>query len=159
MKISEFSISTLLTFLIVGIIPVSSNADDLIEILEQQGDYEVFIDILEETGLSEDLMEGNPVTVFAPDDEAFDQLPGSILQDWQDDPEPVRAIIEFHIIGKTVDTTELEQRNSMPSLHGSEVYIHATEDDIAINEATLMNSNIEFSNGILHTIDTVLLPR
>ncbi len=159
MNISEFCRIALSATLLALLLPATTVAEDLIDHLEQKENYEVFIEILEETGLADEIEEGNPVTVLAPHDDAFEELPSQVMQDWQDDPEPVRNIIEFHLIGEVLQADDIAGQTSMPSIQGSEIYVHATGDDIVVNEATIVDRDIEFSNGILHTVDTVLLPR
>ena len=137
----------------------TGQSQELITQLEAMGDYNQFAEILQVSGLDEELEDGGPYTVFAPTDTAFEELPDQILQSFLDSPEEMREILEFHIVQESMSIPDLENRSSVPSVQGAEIYIHSQQGQLLINEATVIEPDIEVDNGIIHGIDTVLLPR
>jgi uncharacterized surface protein with fasciclin (FAS1) repeats len=109
--------------------------------------------------LVEALQSPGPFTVFAPTDAAFAKLPpGTITTLVQNIPQLTR-ILTYHVVAGRYAKTDLAAVSSLPSLEGSLIDIELTEDSFEVNNATVIASDIEAENGIIHVIDTVILMR
>ena len=137
----------------------TADADDMISILEEKGEYDIFIDLVNRTDIAGDIIEGGPYTIFVPTNEAFDHLPPEVLDGMREDTEELAYILQFHMLPKAQTAEQIGDQSSVPSVQGNEIYVYTRDDQLMINEATVLEADIEYNNGIIHVIDTVLLPR
>jgi len=118
-----------------------------------------FTQLLETSGLSESLGAG-PYTIFAPSDEAFAKLDASTL-DTLTDPanqaELVR-ILSYHVVTGTVMAADVAGMTTADTLEGSPITITVSGGDVMINDATVVMTDVVATNGVIHIIDTVLMP-
>ena len=108
-------------------------------------------------GLEETLTEKGPFTVFAPTDEAFAKLPEGTVEGLQANPEKLKKVLMYHVVSGSVASTEVVKMKDAETLEGSKVTIDA-KDGVKINDATVIKADIEATNGMIHVIDTVLIP-
>jgi uncharacterized surface protein with fasciclin (FAS1) repeats len=98
-----------------------------------------------------------PFTFFAPTDEAFEKIPPGALRRLMEDKAKLAAILNFHVIPGALLRQDLEARDSQ-SCQGGTLTIEASETGFTINGAKLGKGQIEASNGVIHPIDTVMMP-
>ncbi|TQV70262.1 fasciclin domain-containing protein [Denitrobaculum tricleocarpae] len=111
-------------------------------------------------GLVEALEGEGPLTVFAPTDEAFAKLPAGTVEDLlkPENKDKLVAILTYHVVpGKFMASDLAGQKLSAATLEGSEVAIDASSG-VKVDEATVVAADIEASNGVIHVIDTVIIP-
>ena len=111
-------------------------------------------------GLVDALNGDGPITVFAPTDEAFAKLPAGTVENLlkPENKDQLVAILTYHVVPGKVTSADLAgKKMSAKTLEGSEVKIDATSG-VMVDEATVIAADIEASNGVIHVIDTVIIP-
>jgi len=99
-----------------------------------------------------------PFTALAPTNDAFDKLPKGTLESLKDDTAMLGDILKYHVIPGKVKSTDLKVGSTAMTVEGSEVEVTALSPNVMINKATVTRADIMASNGIIHLIDTVLIP-
>jgi len=134
---------------------------DIVDTAVNAGSFETLVAAVEAAGLVETLKGEGPFTVFAPTDEAFAALPEgtveSLLQ--PENRDQLVAVLTYHVVPAQVMSGDIAgQTVSADTVQGEELIIDA-RDGVEINDsATVVQADIEASNGVIHVIDTVLLP-
>jgi uncharacterized surface protein with fasciclin (FAS1) repeats len=98
-----------------------------------------------------------PFTVFAPNDEAFAKLPEGTVDALLKDIPKLKKILTYHVVSGKVLSAEVVKLNSSPTVEGTEVKIDASHG-VKINDATVTTPDVAADNGVIHIIDTVLIP-
>ena len=125
--------------------------------LAEEAGFTTLVAAVKAAGLEETLTEGGPFTVFAPTDEAFAKLPEGTVEKLLANPEQLKKVLLYHVVSGSVASTEVVKMESAMTLEGTKVTID-TKDGVKINDATVIKADIEASNGMVHVIDTVLIP-
>lgn len=112
---------------------------------------------IETAGLMELLNNPGPYTVLAPTDEAFAKLPANTMATWLQDIPKLKRILTYHFLFGDVRSDDLAQIDEAPTVEGSVVAIDQS-DQIKVNDAKVIELDILADNGVIHTIDTVLVP-
>ena len=108
-------------------------------------------------GLVETLQSPGPFTVFAPTDEAFAALPDGALAALLADTDALTQVLLYHVVSGEVPSSKVVKLEKAKTVEGSTVAVNA-EDGVKINDAKVIKADIEAKNGIVHVIDTVLIP-
>ena len=134
-----------------------SDTYTLADVLPKNAKFSTFTQAITDAGLTEKLRETGPFTVFAPTNEAFAKLPAEILSDLLKPENKAKfvGILNYHIIKGKVLAAEIVKLKSATTIQGQELRIEAN-NGIKINGARLGARDLEVSNGIIHSIDTVL---
>lgn len=130
---------------------------DLIETAQQAGTFRTLIQAIGATELVEILTSPGPYTVFAPTDEAFAKLPKGTLESLLNDIPKLKRIVLYHVAFGDVRAEDLMEINEAETVEGSVVAIEST-DGIKVNDAKVLQTDILTDNGVIHVIDTVLVP-
>jgi len=131
---------------------------NLIETTIEAGNFKTLIKAVQEAGLVDTLSGDGPFTVFAPTDEAFSKLPDGTIENLLDDKEKLTEILTYHVIPNKVMSKEVVNIKNAKTVNGKELVID-TENGVKIDKATVIKTDIECSNGVIHVIDEVLLPK
>jgi uncharacterized surface protein with fasciclin (FAS1) repeats len=125
------------------------------------GHFNTLAAALKAAGLVDALKGPGPFTVFAPTDEAFARLPSGTLESLlkPENKEQLRKILTYHVVAGRVTASEVLKIDSARTLEGGSVTIHAGENGVTINNAHVIKTDIVASNGVIHVIDTVLIPQ
>lgn len=108
-------------------------------------------------GLSEVLSGDGPFTVFAPTDEAFDKLPEGALESLLADKEALKNVLLYHVVSGEVKAADVVKIDKAEMLNGQKTAIHV-KDGVRINSANVVKTDIAAKNGVIHVIDSVLIP-
>jgi uncharacterized surface protein with fasciclin (FAS1) repeats len=108
-------------------------------------------------GLQETLTVKGPFTVFAPTDEAFAKLPAGTVEGLLANPEKLKKVLLFHVVAGDVRAADVVKLKSADTLNGGKLAIDAT-DGVKVSGAKVIKADIVASNGVVHVIDTVLVP-
>ena len=135
---------------------MASNDNDIVSVLQADGSFTTLLSALDTAGLTEALATGGPYTLFAPTDDAFAALPAGTLDDLS--AEELSAILQVHVLNGAVMAADAAALTEAPTLQGSALSIHADAGMLYINDAAVTRPDLEASNGVIHVIDTVLLP-
>ena len=108
-------------------------------------------------GLEEVLTDEGPFTVFAPTDEAFAKLPEGTLEALLNDKEALKQVLMYHVVSGEVMAADVVKIDKAKMLNGQYVMIDS-DDGVKINDANVIKTDIKAQNGVIHVIDTVLIP-
>ena len=123
-------------------------------------DFNTLVTAVQAAGLVETLQGPGPFTVFAPTDEAFAKLPAGTVESLllPENKDQLVAILTYHVVPGRVDAAQVVNLQSANTVQGAAVQIDVEGGTVRVNDATITATDIEASNGIVHVIDSVLLP-
>ena len=133
-------------------------AMDIVDTAVAAGNFKTLAAALKAAGLIDTLKGAGPFTVFAPTDEAFAKLPAGTVDALLKDPKALGDILKYHVVAGKVMASDVVKLSSADTLLGKPVTITVNGDKVMIGNANVVKTNIETSNGVIHVIDTVLLP-
>jgi len=136
----------------------AAGAADIVDTASAAGNFQILLAAVQEAGLEETLRSEGPFTVFAPTDEAFSELEEGMLDALLEDTETLTQILLFHVIPGAVRSGDLSDGLEAETAQGSTVTFSVTEDGAMVEDANIVQTDIEATNGVIHVIDTVLLP-
>ena len=133
---------------------------NIVETAVDAGSFKTLAAALQLTGLDEALQGKGPFTVLAPTDEAFAKLPKGTLEKLTkpENKEILASILTYHVISGRNDSEQVSQIAAAPTLNGQRVNVRVKKDQIMVGGAKVVSADIDCSNGVIHVIDTVLLP-
>lgn len=136
-----------------------SNTKNIVETAVEAGSFKTLVAAVTAAGLAETLSGTGPFTVFAPTDEAFAKIPAATLTDLlkPENKEKLAGILTYHVVSGKVLAADAAKLTTAKTVNGQELKIDAT-DGVKINDATVTTADVETSNGVIHIIDTVLMP-
>jgi transforming growth factor-beta-induced protein len=141
--------------------PSKPSPSDLVDTAVAAGSFKTLVTAVKAAGLVETLKSEGPFTVFAPTDEAFAKLPEGTLQDLlkPENKQKLADILTYHVVAGKVTSSQVVEVTSADTLQGQKVAITATNGGVKIDNANVVKTDILCSNGIIHVIDAVLLPK
>ena len=131
---------------------------NIVETASANEDFSTLVAAIEAADLAEALSADGPFTVFAPTNAAFDKLPEGTLDDLLDNPDQLAEILTYHVVSGEVPASSVVTLEGATTLNGADVEIRVEGDTVFVNDARVVTTDIRTSNGIIHVIDTVLLP-
>lgn len=136
--------------------------DDLITVAKSAGNFTTFVKIVEAAGLTATLQQAGTYTVFAPTDTAFSKLPAGKLDELlkPENKAKLVALVSYHLSSTKLTSADLAKTDEVKTLEGTEIDVDVTPDGkvIEVDDAKVLGSDLEASNGVLHSIDAVLQP-
>ena len=134
---------------------------DIVDTAVSAGNFNTLAAALKAAGLVDTLKGKGPFTVFAPTDEAFAKLPAGTLDDLlkPENKAKLVSILTYHVVPGTVDSAQVTKMSSAKTVQGQSVTISATGAGVSIDNAKVVTADIRASNGIIHVIDSVILPQ
>ncbi len=138
---------------------VMSELKNIVEVADNAGTFKTLIAAVTAAGLADTLTGTGPFTVFAPTDDAFAKVPSATLSDLlkPENKEKLAGILTFHVVSGKVMAADAAKLTSAPTVNGQNLKIDAASG-VKVNDATVVTADIEASNGVIHVIDTVLMP-
>ena len=131
---------------------------DVVESASQFAQIQYFHTLIVETGLEEKLREEGPFTIFAPTNQAFNELPEGVMEGLLENPDELRDILRAHISSGTMLVDDLANLENISTFEGTVFELDHHEEGISIGEAQIVAADIVATNGAIHAIDTVLIP-
>jgi uncharacterized surface protein with fasciclin (FAS1) repeats len=131
---------------------------DIVQTAVDDGQFKTLVKALEAAGLVDTLKGDGPFTVFAPTDEAFAKLPKEKLEALLNDKEALKDILTYHVVAKKVMAADVVKLDSAKTVEGKSVTIESKDGKVKVGGANVTKTDIECKNGVIHVIDTVLLP-
>ena len=131
----------------------------IVETAIEAGSFETLVAAIQAAGLVEALSAEGPFTVFAPTDAAFAKLPAGTVDALLKDIPRLRAILTYHVVSGKVEAKDVVNLTSANTVQGSPISISVVDGKVKINEATVTTADVQASNGVIHVIDTVILPK
>jgi uncharacterized surface protein with fasciclin (FAS1) repeats len=130
---------------------------DIVDTAIQAGSFKTLVKAVEAAGLVGTLKGEGPFTVFAPTDEAFSKLPSGTLDALLQNPEQLRAVLTYHVVPGRLMAADVVKKSSVPTAQGQALRIDA-RDGVKIANARVVQADIEAGNGVIHVIDSVMIP-
>ena len=131
--------------------------ENIVEIAAGSDQFKTLVAAVKAAGLVETLQGAGPFTVFAPTDDAFAKLPAGTVEGLLQDLPKLKAVLTYHVVAGKVMAKDVAGVKSAKTVHGGEIRVD-TNHGVKINNASVTKADIEASNGVIHVIDTVLIP-
>ena len=135
-----------------------SHSKDIVDTAMSAGNFNTLVTALKEAGLVDTLKGEGPFTVFAPSDDAFAKIPADQLNALLADKEKLTAVLTYHVVPGKVMASEVVNMDSAKTVQGQSVEIMMENGNVMIDGAKVSAADIETSNGIIHVIDSVIMP-
>ncbi len=133
---------------------------DIVDTAVAAGSFKTLAAALTAAGLIGTLKGAGPFTVFAPTDEAFAKLPSGTVENLvkPENKEKLVAILTYHVVAGKAMAKDVAGMSSAKTLNGKELALTVVGQKVMVGTATVAKADIECSNGVIHVIDSVLLP-
>lgn len=130
---------------------------DIVDTAVEAGNFNTLVTAVKEAGLVDTLRGEGPFTVFAPTDEAFAKIPADELNALLADKEALARVLTYHVVPGKVMASEVVKMDSAKTVEGSMIRI-ASAGGVKVDDANVVQTDIETSNGVIHVIDAVIMP-
>jgi len=131
----------------------------IIETAQAAGSFKTLLAAVEAAGLVDALSGEGPLTVFAPTDEAFAALPEGTVEGLLKDKAKLASILTYHVVDGEVTAKMVAGLDQAKALNGQAVTVKVREDAVMIDKAKVVATDIMCSNGVIHVIDAVMIPK
>jgi transforming growth factor-beta-induced protein len=132
---------------------------DIVDTTIADGRFKTLVAAVQAAGLVDALKADGPLTVFAPTDDAFAKLPAGTVEALLKDPKALGDILKYHVVSGKIMAAEVAKHGSLTTLLGQDAPIKLEGGKVYIAGAQVIITDIETSNGVIHVIDTVMLPK
>ena len=122
------------------------------------GSFKTLVSAIRSAGLWESLSAQGPFTVFASNDVAFESMPPRQVQDLLRDKKRLRSVLKYHIVDGRISSSDVVNLHSARTVHGQEISIDSSRG-VMIGDARVIQKDIRCTNGVIHVIDKVLMPK
>jgi uncharacterized surface protein with fasciclin (FAS1) repeats len=131
---------------------------DIVDTAVAAGSFTTLAKALDAAGLVDTLKGPGPFTVFAPTDAAFAKLPAGTLEKLLADREQLTKVLTYHVVAGNVQAADVVKLKSAKTVEGADVKITVKGKNVMVNQAHVVQTDIEASNGVIHVLDEVILP-
>jgi len=134
---------------------------DIVDTAVAAGSFNTLAAALKAAGLVDTLKSEGPFTVFAPTDEAFAKLPAGTVEDLlkPENKAKLTAILTYHVVPGSVMASKVVTLKSAKTVNGQDVTIEVEGGTVMVDGAKVIKTDVEATNGVIHVIDSVILPR
>jgi uncharacterized surface protein with fasciclin (FAS1) repeats len=132
---------------------------DIVQTAVAAGQFTTLASLLQKAGLVDTLATGGPFTVFAPTDAAFAKVPKATLDALAADPAKLKAVLLYHVVPGRVTAADVVKLTSAKTAEGRSVAIKVVNGSVFVDGAQVTTPDVEASNGVIHVIDSVLIPK
>ena len=150
------------TMLTLAVATFGASADHhnktIVDVAKSAGSFNTLLAAAGAAGLADTLASEGPFTVFAPTDDAFAKLPEGTVEALLADPDKLKSILLYHVVPGKVTAADVTKLESADSVFGQALMIGSSEG-VTINGATVVKADVMASNGVIHVIDSVLMPK
>ena len=133
-------------------------SNDIVDVAVANGSFTTLVKAVQTAGLVDTLKGDGPFTVFAPTDEAFAKIPAETLNGLLADPEALAAVLTYHVVPGKVLAEDVVSLTSAGTVQGQDVDIAVKDGKVFIDDAEVVLTDVKASNGVIHVIDSVILP-
>ncbi|MFT6211125.1 MAG: putative surface protein with fasciclin (FAS1) repeats [Bacteroidia bacterium] len=132
---------------------------NIVEIASENTDFSTLVAAVVAAGLADTLSGDGPFTVFAPTNEAFAKLPAGTVEELlkPENKEKLASILTYHVVAGKVMSKDLSDGQKAATVNGQEVTV-TMADGVKVDTATVTAADLEASNGVIHVIDSVIMP-
>ncbi|MFA0557735.1 fasciclin domain-containing protein [Vibrio sp. 10N.222.55.A1] len=134
---------------------------DIVDVAAENGSFNTLVAAVKAAGLVETLEGDGPFTVFAPTDEAFAALPEGTVDMLlkPENKDKLIAVLTYHVVPGKIMASEVMKLDSAVTVQGEAVMVGIDHGNVMVNKAQVVMADVEASNGVIHVIDAVLLPK
>lgn len=142
---------------VLALASLSAQAADIVDTAVAAGNFTTLVTALKEAGLVDTLKGPGPFTVFAPTDEAFAKIPKADLDKLLANKAKLKAVLTYHVVSGKVMAADIKA-GKVKSVQGEQLTL-ATKGGVMVNKAKVVSADVAADNGVIHAIDTVLMPK
>jgi uncharacterized surface protein with fasciclin (FAS1) repeats len=159
-RVSKAVLFSCVAALLLALPASAGSKKDIVDTAVAAGSFNTLAKALTAAGLVDTLKGPGPFTVFAPTDAAFAKLPAGTLDDLlkPENKEKLVAILTYHVVPGKVDAKQVAKMSDAKTVNGKELKIMSQGGKVMVDNADVVKTDIECSNGVIHVIDAVLLP-
>lgn len=132
---------------------------NIVETAVAAGQFETLVKAVKAADLVETLSGPGPFTVFAPTDDAFAKLPEGTVESLLENTDKLKAVLTYHVVAGKVMAADVMGMDSATTVNGKDIMFTVKDGTVMVNNAKVIKADIECSNGVIHVIDTVILPK
>ena len=153
--------AVVLTVAASGTTTVRAETRDVVDTAIAAGSFKTLAKALDAAGLVTTLKGAGPFTVFAPTDEAFAKLPAGTLETLlkPENKEKLRRILTYHVVSGKVMAADVVKLQSAKAVSGDTIMVKVQNGAVHVDNATVTKADVAASNGVIHVIDSVILPK
>jgi len=159
-KVASFAL--ILSVLATAMPAVAGSAQkDIVDTAVAAGSFKTLATALQAADLADTLKGKGPFTVFAPTDEAFSKLPAGRVDSLRrpENKDKLKAILLYHVVSGDVTAAQVVKLSSAKTINGQDLKLTVNDGTVMVNDAKVVKADVFASNGVIHVIDTVLLPK
>jgi uncharacterized surface protein with fasciclin (FAS1) repeats len=152
-------------FAVAGLAPVTLNASassskDIVSVAIDAGSFKTLVAAVQAAGLVDTLKGPGPFTVFAPTDEAFAKLPAGTVENLlkPENKAKLTALLTYHVVPGKVMAADVKPMQA-PTVNGQSLNVAVRNGAVSVNQARVVKTDIAASNGVIHVIDSVVMPK
>ena len=157
-KSLKFVATSLTTLALIGGSAIAQAQNTIVDVAVANGSFKTLVVALKAAGLVDTLSSPGPFTVFAPTDAAFAKLPAGTVDALLKDIPKLKAILTYHVVSGAVMAKDVKT-GMVPTVNGQSLDVKADSMGVTVNGAKVVTADVKASNGVIHVIDTVLLPK
>jgi uncharacterized surface protein with fasciclin (FAS1) repeats len=132
---------------------------DIVDTAVENGNYTTLVTAIKAAGLVDTLKGEGPFTVFAPTDAAFAKVPADTLNALLADKAALAGVLTYHVVAGQVMSGDVVKLNSAKTVNGQSVTIKVVDGKVFVDDAEVTTVDVKTSNGVIHVIDSVILPK
>jgi uncharacterized surface protein with fasciclin (FAS1) repeats len=142
---------------LAGSYGMKSKQQDIVDTAVAAGSFNTLVTAVKQAGLVETLKGEGPFTVFAPTDEAFAKIPKDKLDALLQDKDALTKVLTYHVVPGRVEAAEVIKMDKIKTVEGQSITVD-TSSGVRVDNANVVKTDILASNGVIHVIDTVIIP-
>ncbi len=157
-------IVVLFALLLSAVVPfmnVGAQDQTIVDVAAGNPDFSTLVSLVQSAGLVDTLKGAGPFTVFAPTNDAFAKLPKAVLDYLAANPEALKSVLTYHVVPSAIaaaDAMKMTEAGKVKTAQGAELTVVYSDDTVKVDDAKVVTADVKASNGVIHAIDTVLLP-
>jgi uncharacterized surface protein with fasciclin (FAS1) repeats len=153
------AVAVLAVTMLVSLPASAGGHKDIVDTAVSAGKFTTLAKALQAAGLVETLKGKGPYTVFAPTDEAFAKLPAGTVEGLLADPDKLKQVLLYHVVAGKVTAKDVVKLDSAKTAQGGSVDISVDGKTVMVDGAKVVAADVMATNGVIHVIDTVLIPQ
>ena len=131
---------------------------NIVETAVSAGSFKTLVKAVQAAGLVETLSSKGPFTVFAPTDEAFAKIPPETMQSLLNNIPQLKAVLTYHVVPGKLMATDVVKQHSLKTAQGQSITLDISHG-VKVDDASVIKTDVQADNGIIHVIDKVILPK
>jgi uncharacterized surface protein with fasciclin (FAS1) repeats len=136
-----------------------AKSDDIVDVAIENGNFTTLVTAVKAAGLVDTLKGAGPFTVFAPTDAAFAKVPTEMLNALLADKAALANVLTYHVVAGKVMASDVVTLSQATTIQGQNIMIEVRDGKVFVNNAQVVITDVNASNGVIHVIDTVILPK